>query len=88
MTITIKTLQNKRYDLEVDLKNTVSEIKEKIHKELQLGEPESQKLIHHGRILKDDQTAKSAGFKERDFVVIVIRKIKKRPEPKPNAIVC
>ena len=85
MIITIKTLQNKRYDLEIDPKNTVSEIKAKIDKELSLGEPASQKLIHHGKILKDDQTAESAGFKEKDFLVVMVRKIKKRtPKPKPT----
>jgi len=85
MIITIKTLQNKRYDLDIDPKNTVAEIKEKIHKDLSLGEPESQKLIHHGKILKDDQTAESAGFKEKDFLVVMVRKIKKRSKPKPSA---
>jgi len=63
----------------------VAEIKEKIHKDLSLGEPESQKLIHHGKILKDDQTAESAGFKEKDFLVVMVRKIKKRSKPKPSA---
>merc|ERR1712141_31474 len=67
-----------------ELKNTVAEIKEEIHKDLSLGEPESQKLIHHGKILKDEQTAESAGFKEKDFLVVMVRKIKKK-KPKPNA---
>lgn len=85
MIITIKTLQNKRYDLDIDPKNTVAEIKEKIHKDLSLGEPESQKLIHHGKILKDDQTAESAGFKEKDFLVVMVRKVKKRKPAKKDA---
>ena len=85
MIITIKTLQNKRYDLDIDPKNTVAEIKVKIHNDLDLGEPETQKLIHHGKILKDDQTAESAGFKEKDFLVVMVRKIKKRAKPKPSA---
>merc|ERR1719461_1085770 len=55
--------------------------KVKIHKELKLGEPESQKIIHHGKILKDDQTAESAGFKEKDFLVVMVRKVKKRKVP-------
>ena len=85
MIITIKTLQNKRYDLEIDPKDTVQKIKEKIDKDLSLGSPESQKLIHHGKILKDDQTAESAGFKEKDFLVVMVRKVKKKKEKKPDA---
>ena len=85
MIITIKTLQNKRYDLEIDPKDTVQKIKEKIDKDLSLGSPESQKLIHHGKILKDDQTAESAGFKEKDFLVVMVRKVKPRKPKKPDA---
>merc|ERR1719436_969328 len=65
MIITIKTLQNKRYDLEIEPANTVQQIKEKIHNDL--------------------QTAESAGFKEKDFLVVMVRKIKKRkPKPQPQ----
>ena len=73
MIITIKTLENKYYDLDIDLKCTVAEIKEKIHNDLSLGEPELQKLIHHGKILKDDQTVESAGFKEKDYLLVMVR---------------
>lgn len=55
----------------------MAEIKQKIHSELGLAQPELQKLILHGKILKDDQTVKSAGFKERDFLVVMERKVKK-----------
>ena len=89
MIVIIKTLDNKRYGLNIEPANTVHQIKEKIHNDLKLGEPESQKLIHHGKILKDDQTAESAGVKEKDFLVFMVCKeysfkIKKRvPKPKP-----
>lgn len=78
MIITVKTLQNNKYDLEINLEDSVSEIKRKIHEELKLGEPECQKLIHHGKILKDEQTVQSIGFKEKDFLVVMIRKMKKK----------
>ncbi|ETO12762.1 rad23 protein [Reticulomyxa filosa] len=83
MIIQIKTLQNNKFDLEVDANDTVrteitkhcvAQIKERIHSELDLGEPENQKLIHRGKILKDDQTAQSIGLKEKDFVVVMVKK--------------
>jgi len=80
MKITIKTLKNKKYELEVKEDDSVAAIKEQIHTKLEFGPPELQNLIHHGKILKDDQTAKSAGFKENDFVVLMIRKQRKRKQ--------
>ncbi|ETO03739.1 hypothetical protein RFI_33663, partial [Reticulomyxa filosa] len=83
MIIQVKTLQNNKFDLEIELTDTVkklfvAQIKERIHNELHLGEPETQKLIHRGKILKDDQTAQSAGFKEKDFLVVMVKKQKKK----------
>jgi len=78
MIIQVKTLQNSKFDLEIQLTDTVAQIKERIHTELNLGEPETQKLIHRGKILKDDQTAQSAGFKEKDFLVVMVKKQKKK----------
>merc|ERR1719197_848560 len=83
MKITIKTLQNKRHSLEVADGDSVADIKKRIESELKLGDADSQKLIHHGKILKDEQSAKDAGFKEGDFVVVMIKKARKKKKPKP-----
>ena len=50
----------------------VSQIKQRIEHELKLGEAPSQKIIHAGKILKDDQTLESAKLVENDFLVVMI----------------
>jgi len=78
MKIQIKTLKSKKYELEVKADETVEEIKQKIQKELELGDAERMSLIHHGKILKNEQTAADAGFKEQDFVVLMVKKLKRK----------
>jgi len=85
MKIQIKTLKSKKYELEVKCDETVEEIKVKIQKELELGEASMMSLIHHGKILKNDQTANDAGFKENDFVVLMLKKKKKKAKRKDRA---
>jgi len=85
MKIQIKTLKSKKYDLEVKADETVEEVKEKIQKELELGEASMMSLIHHGKILKNEQTAKDVGFKENDFVVLMLKKKKKKVKKKEKA---
>jgi hypothetical protein len=53
----------------------VQDLKVKIHNELKLGEPEHQKLIHAGKILRNEVTIGSAGIKENDFVVVMVSKV-------------
>jgi UV excision repair protein RAD23 len=72
MKITIKTLKNKKYTLEVSETDTIAHVKNRIDNELKLGEAASQKLIHSGKILKDDQTIGSARIQENDFLVVMI----------------
>jgi len=82
MLIIVKTLQNKQYDLEVNENETVGQIKDKIDKQFNLGEPECQTLVLRGKILKDDQTASGAGFKDKDFLVVMVKKGKKNDKKK------
>jgi len=82
MKIQIKTLKSKKYELEVKADETVQEIKEKIQKELDLGDATMMSLIHHGKILKNEQTAENAGFKENDFVVLMVKKKKRKRKNK------
>jgi UV excision repair protein RAD23 len=42
----------------------------------------SLKLIHSGKILKDDDTISACGIKENDFLVVMVTKVKKAPPPK------
>lgn len=46
------------------------------------------KLIHSGKVLKDDQTIESCGIKQNDFLVVMVTKPKKAaaaPSPAPAA---
>ncbi|RKP19246.1 UV excision repair protein Rad23 [Rozella allomycis CSF55] len=73
MKITLRTLQQKSYPLEVEPESTVSTLKTKI--EGDFGHPvASQKLIYSGQILQDDRTIASYNVKENDFFVLMITK--------------
>ena len=85
MKIRIKTLQNKTYNLHIDPKDTISQIKQKIDDQLHLGSPESQKLIHKGDILKDWQTAQLAGIKEKSALILIVGRKKFKSKPKKNS---
>jgi len=82
MKIQIKTLKSKKYEIEVKADETVEEIKQKIEKNLELGDASMMSLIHHGKILKNEQTAKDAGIKENDFVVLMVKKKKRKRKSK------
>lgn len=43
-----------------------------IHEEIGLGEPDLIKLIHTGKVLKDDQTVSGAGIKDGTFIVVMV----------------
>ena len=87
MKIILKTLQNKKYDLEVSENDTVLNIKERIDKELNLGDVNDQKLIKAGKILLNEQTLSEAGVKENEFIVVMVTKGSKPApaQPKPVA---
>jgi hypothetical protein len=59
-----------------------------IHQTHNLGEPDSQKLIYSGKILRDEQTLSDAKIREGGFIVLMIKKeIKKADEPAPAPVV-
>jgi len=86
MKISIKTLQGKSFPLEAEPTHTIAQVKEIIEKDHGLN---ASKLIHAGKILKDDQTLQTAGIKENGFLVCMISKAKKpaaaAPAPAPAA---
>jgi len=50
----------------------VLRIKQRVESELKLGEVAAQKLIHAGKILKDEQTIADAKIQDNDFLVVMI----------------
>lgn len=52
MKIGIQTLASKKFSVEIDEKENVLALKQKIHSELNLGEVDDQKLIFLGKVLK------------------------------------
>ncbi|OSX66108.1 hypothetical protein POSPLADRAFT_1131594 [Postia placenta MAD-698-R-SB12] len=77
MKITVKTLQQKVFQIDADGSDTVVDLKQKIQ-ENQGHAVESQKLIYSGKILPDSKTIESCEIKEKDFLVLM-------PKPAPAA---
>jgi UV excision repair protein RAD23 len=93
MKITIKTLQQQQYDLEVERDDTIVAVKKKIEEKLK-HPAANQKLIYSGKILEDNQTLGEYNINENDFLVLMVRKApaptatkpepEKKPEPTPT----
>jgi len=81
MKIGIQTLKNAKHSLEVNETDTVLDVKKRIESELQLGEVEEQKLIHLGKILKNEQTLADCKVKPNDMLVVMITKKKAAAAP-------
>jgi len=80
MLITIKTLTNTTFKIEIAKSDTIKEVKEKIHKEK--GDDykiELQKLILLGKVLEDNKTVEEYGIQETSSIVCFAAK------PKPAA---
>ncbi|KAJ1736780.1 UV excision repair protein rad23 [Coemansia sp. Benny D160-2] len=75
MKLTLKTLQQKSFDVEVDASNTIREVKEKVEGS-QGFSADAQKLIYLGRILDDKKTVDEEKISEKDFIVVMIVKPK------------
>jgi len=87
MKVFVRTLTNQKFELEVNADILVHNFKEEIHKVHKLGEPDTQKLIYSGKILKDDQTLDDAKIKDGGFVVLMTKKpdTKKEKEKKEDS---
>ncbi|KAE8899597.1 hypothetical protein PF005_g6202 [Phytophthora fragariae] len=81
MKLTVKTLQGVAFSLDAEITDAVSAVKQKIE-ELQSFPVAQQKLIHAGKVLKDDSTLAEYNVKENDFLVVMVTKPK---APKPSA---
>ncbi|KAJ3289473.1 serine protease [Borealophlyctis nickersoniae] len=78
MKLTIKTLQQKTFSMEVDTSLKISDIKKRIEEDQ--GFPVAhQKLIHSGKILNDDTPLQEYNITEKDFLVVMVTKPKATP---------
>ncbi|CCM05077.1 uncharacterized protein FIBRA_07284 [Fibroporia radiculosa] len=75
MKITVKTLQQKVFQIDAEGSDTVADLKKKIQ-DNQGHTIESQKLIYSGKILPDSKTVESCEIKEKDFLVLMVSKPK------------
>lgn len=78
MQITLKTLQQQTFRIDIDPEETVKALKEKIESERgQDAFPVAgQKLIYAGKILNDDTALKEYKIDEKNFVVVMVTKPK------------
>nr|XP_020456600.1 UV excision repair protein RAD23 homolog B-like [Monopterus albus] len=78
MQITLKTLQQQTFKIDIDEEETVKTLKERIEQEKgkELFSVAGQKLIYAGKILNDDTALKEYKINEKNFVVIMVTKPK------------
>ncbi|KAJ2732372.1 UV excision repair protein rad23 [Coemansia sp. BCRC 34962] len=84
MQITLKTLQQKTFKIEVEPENTISDVKLKVE-ESQGYPKDTQKLIFSGKILTDKQTVEELNISENDFMVVMAVKLKVAPKAEAKA---
>ncbi|CAG8552794.1 4484_t:CDS:2 [Paraglomus brasilianum] len=78
MKLTLKTLQQKQFELDVEPEDKVIDVKRKIE-ESQGHEIPLQKLIFSGKILADEKPLSEYNITEKDFVVVMVSKVSKAP---------
>ncbi|KAJ3733632.1 UV excision repair protein Rad23 [Lentinula guzmanii] len=78
MKVTVKTTSQKVFNIDAEATESIGDIKAKIE-QYQGFAASSLKVIYSGKILTDDKTLESCGFKEKDFLVVMVAK------PKPTS---
>lgn len=77
MKLTVKTLKGGKFEVECEPSNTVVEVKGIIESTKTDLTAANMKLIHSGKVLKDDYSIESCGIKPNDFLVVMVTKSKK-----------
>jgi len=86
MKITLKTLQQTQFHLDVEPSETILQIKQKIE-ESQGHAVSLQKLISKGKVLNDEKKISEYPISENDFLVLMVSKPPKtsiKPSAEPN----
>lgn len=85
MQVTLKTLQQQTFKIDIDPEETVKALKEKIESEKgkDAFPVAGQKLIYAGKILSDDTALKEYKIDEKNFVVVMVTKPKAVTTPVP-----
>lgn len=74
MKVSIKTLKGEQFQVEASPTDSISVVKEAIFAAKPEFQTDRQKLIHSGKVLKDNVTLSESGITESDFVVCMITK--------------
>mmetsp|Transcript_17352 Transcript_17352/g.29028 ORF Transcript_17352/g.29028 Transcript_17352/m.29028 type:complete len:436 (+) Transcript_17352:74-1381(+) len=82
MKISVKTLKGEQFQIDVDGSLQISAVKETIATQKPEFPAARQKLIHSGKVLKDDQVLSDTGIAENEFLVCMLTK---EAKPKPQA---
>jgi len=77
MKLTVKTLKGSKFEVECESSSTVLEVKGIIQSTNSDLSSTNLKLIHSGKVLKDDTSIESCGIKPNDFLVVMVTKTKK-----------
>ncbi|XP_041647584.1 RAD23 homolog A, nucleotide excision repair protein b isoform X2 [Cheilinus undulatus] len=88
LTITLKTLQQQTFKIEIDPELTVEALKKKIEEDRgkDAFPASGQKLIYAGKILNDDIPLKEYKIDEKNFVVVMVTKPKQAPPSQASTL--
>ncbi|EDQ89934.1 uncharacterized protein MONBRDRAFT_20821 [Monosiga brevicollis MX1] len=84
MKVTIKTIKDGTFDLQMGDDATIGEVKAAIEQSKGDKYPkDGLKVIYQGKVLGDSDTLASANFQEKDFLVVMASKAKPKPAATP-----